>query len=84
MDKKCPILEIIALGCFLIATMASLRFPDLLRSKPSTISVHSYILRGVSWRTKTSVSGQPWGVCCLGIVTTRSVQHLNIQVRRST
>ena len=67
--------EIITLGCFLIATMASLRFRDLLRTKPETISIQGHILRGISWRTKTSVSGQPWGVCCLGIVTRPSVKH---------
>ena len=34
----CPPIEIVALGCFLIATMASLRFPDLLRSTPASLS----------------------------------------------
>ena len=55
--------------------MASPRFRDLLRTKPGTISIQSHILRGISWRTKTSVSGQPWGVCCLGIVARPSVKH---------
>ena len=72
-DSSLP--EIITLDCFLIATMASLRFRDLLRTKPGTISIQSHILRGISWRTKTSVSGQPWGVCCLGIVARPSVKH---------
>ena len=72
-DSSLP--EIITLGCFLIATMASLRFRDLLRTKPETISIQGHILRGISWRAKTSVSGQPWGVCCLGIVTRPSVKH---------
>ena len=67
--------EIITLGCFLIATMASLRFRDLLRTKPSSISFKGFILRGISWRTKTSVSGQPWGICCLGIATRPSNGH---------
>ena len=67
--------EIITLGCFLIATMASLRFRDLLRTKPESLSVQGHLLRGVSWRTKTSVSGQPWGVCCLGITTRPSEKH---------
>ena len=67
--------EIITLGCFLIATMASLRFRDLLQTKPDSITIQGHILRGISWRTKTSVSGQPWGVCCLGIVTRPSVKH---------
>ncbi len=67
--------EIITLGCFLLATMASLRFRDLLRTKPESLSIQGHILRGISWRTKTSVSGQPWGVCCLGITTRPSVQY---------
>ncbi len=72
-DSSLP--EIITLGCFLIATMASLRFRDLLRTKPETISIQGHILRGISWRAKTSVSRQPCGVCCLGIVTRPSVKH---------
>ena len=67
--------EIITLGCFLIATMASLRFRGLLRTKPESLSVQGHILRGISWRTKTSVSGQPWGVCCLGVTTRPSEKH---------
>ena len=55
--------------------MASLRFRDLLRTKPDSITIQGHILRGISWRPKTSVSGQPWGVCCLGIVTRPSVKH---------
>ena len=42
-------------------------------SKPNLI--HGHILRGVSWRTKTSVSGQPRGVCCLGVPTRPSMKH---------
>ena len=70
-----PLPEIITLGCFLIATMASLRFRDLLQTKPETFSIQGHILRGISWRTKTSVSGQPWGVFCLGVTTRPSVKH---------
>ena len=69
------LLEMITLGCFLLATMASLRFQDLLRTKPESISIQGHILCGISWRTKTSVSGQPWGVRCIGIVTRPSVKH---------
>ena len=31
--------------------------------------------RGISRRTRTSVPGQPWGVCCLGIISRPSVKH---------
>ena len=74
-DKEAKPAEIVTLGYFLIATMASLRFRDLLRTKPTSISLQGSILRGISWRTKTSVSGQPWGVCCLGISTRPSNGH---------
>ena len=67
--------EILTLGCFLIPTMASLRFRDLLRTKPESLTIQGHILRGISWRTKTSVSGQPWGVCYLGITTRPSNKH---------
>ena len=67
--------EILTLGCFLTATMASPRFRDLLRTKPQSLSLHGFILRGICWRTKTSVSGQPWGVCCLGLSTRPSKEH---------
>lgn len=75
LSQDAPPAEIITLGCFLVATMASLRFRDLLRTKPQSLNFHGFILRGISWRTKTSVSGQPWGVCCLGISTRPSKEH---------
>lgn len=75
LSDDCPPIELITLGCFLIATMASLRFRDLLRTKPQSLSIQGHILRGISWKTKTSVSGQPWGVCCLGIVTRPTAKH---------
>ena len=55
--------------------MASLRFRDLLRSKPEAFSIQGHILHGISWRTKTSVSGQRWGVCCIGTATRPSTRH---------
>ena len=74
LSEHSSVLGVSTLGCFLIATMASLRFRDLLRSKPEALSIQGHILRGISWRTKTSVSGQPRGVCCLG-VTSPSTGH---------
>ena len=32
-----------------------------------SLSIQGHVLRGISWRTSTSVSGQPWGVCCIGL-----------------
>lgn len=63
--------ESLTLGCFLIATIA---FRDLLGTKPQPLSSQGHILRGISWRTKTSVSGQPWGVWCLEVSTRPSEQ----------
>ena len=68
-------MEVTTPGCFLIATMASLRFRDLLRTKPESLSIQGHILRGISRRAKTSVSGQPCGVCCLGFTTRPSTGH---------
>ena len=45
-DQDAKPAEIVTLGCFLIATMASLRFRDLLRTKPTSISLQGHILRG--------------------------------------
>ena len=67
LSQQSSLLEVITLGCFLIATMASLRFRDSEASQNHSASKASHILRGISWRTETSVSGQPWGVCCIGI-----------------
>ena len=55
--------------------MASLRFRDLFGAKPDSLSIQGHILRGISCRTKTSVSRQPWGVCCFGITTRPSMKH---------
>ena len=60
LSQDASLLEVITLGCFLIATMASLRFRDLLRTKPESLTIQGHILRGISWWTKTSVSGQPF------------------------
>ena len=75
LSQDSSLLEVITLGCFLIATMASLRFRDLLRTKPESLTIQRHILRGISWRAKTSVSGQPWGVCCLGFTTRPCTGH---------
>ena len=55
--------------------MASLRFRDLLRTKPQSLSIQGHILRGISWRAQTYVSGQSWGVCCPGVSTRPSKKH---------
>ena len=31
-------------------------------TKPESLTIQGHILRGISWRAKASVSGQPWGV----------------------
>ncbi len=72
LSQDSSLLEVITLGCFLIASMASLRFRDLLRTKPESLTIQGHILRGISWRTKTSVSGQP---CWLGFTTRPSTGH---------
>ena len=75
LSEHSSLLEVITLGCFLIATMASLCFRDLLRSEPDALSVQAHILQGISWRTNTTVSGQPLGLCFLGVATRPSTGH---------
>ena len=81
LSQESSLLKVITLGCFLIATMASLRFRDLLPTKPESLSIQGRILRGISWRTKTSVSGQPWGVCCLGFTARPSTAKTGVPTR---
>ena len=61
--------EILLLGFFLTLIWGALRFMDGQRCRPSSLLYDREILRGCCWSTKTSRSGQPWGIMasgCLG------------------
>ena len=52
---------------FLLMLCGALRWSDVQRIDFSTLVLDKVSLRGWSWRTKTSVTGMPWGVLVSGI-----------------
>ena len=52
---------------FLLMLWGALRWSDVQRIDFSTLVLDKVSLRGWSWRTKTSVTGMPWGVLVSGI-----------------
>ena len=61
------------LGGLLLATHSSLRFGDLQRIIPESLSLAQDSLRGSCWTTKTSTQGQPFAITVYGI-TGRNVE----------
>ena len=55
------------LGGLLLATHSSLRFGDLQRVIPESLSLAQDSLRGSCWSTKTSTQGQPFAITVYGI-----------------
>ena len=55
------------LGGFLLATWASLRYADLQRTDLSNLSLASSVLRGICRLTKTTRTGQPFGISLFGM-----------------
>ena len=55
------------LGGLLLATHSSLRFGDLQRIIPESLSLAQDSLRGSCWSTKTSTQGQPFAITVYGI-----------------
>ena len=53
-------------GAVLLCCNCSLRFGDSQHVDWSSLVVDNQVLRGVSWRTKTSRSGCPFGFLCAG------------------
>ena len=62
LQTGCPMRDIILLGSFLVCLYSSLRFSDLQRIKWSSIVFDYRTMRGSCWRTKTSATGQPFGL----------------------
>ena len=59
---------IILIGSFLLATWASLRWNDLLWSRPEDLHLEEQVLRGMAHRTKTTRRGMPFGIHILGFL----------------
>ena len=69
LQTGCPMRDVILLGGFLACLYASLRFSDLQRINWSSIVFDYRTLRGSCWRTKTSATGQPFGLLGCGMLS---------------
>lgn len=54
-------------GSMLICVLAGLRFSDAMRTRPASLFCNGWIIRGISWRTKAIVRGQPFGFIACGL-----------------
>ena len=63
----CEIEDEWLLLCFLLMLWGGLRWSDARRQELTSLVLDQGSLRGWSWRTKSSVSGMPWGVLTGGI-----------------
>ena len=62
-----PLAEKIWLGNLLLAFWASLRWSEVQRTRPDSLCIDGTAIRGVSWLTKTSRSGMPFGANAFGL-----------------
>ena len=62
-------------GSVLLCCNSSLRFGDSQHVDWSSLVVDDQVLRGVSWRTKTSRSGCPFGCLCAGFYGGRDLSR---------
>ena len=62
--------EVIILGMCLFLAFSGLRFSDMQRTAPASLHWSPSTLRGTCWRTKTSRSGQPFGLIGSGFLST--------------
>ena len=61
--------EVVVLGGLLVMTWSGMRFGDLQRLRMDSLCFDGKTLRGISFRTKTSTSGCPFGVHCCGLLS---------------
>ncbi|CAE8693610.1 unnamed protein product [Polarella glacialis] len=78
-DKHNP--DLFLLLCALAMMWGALRWSDLQRVWTQEVSVQENVMRGFSWRTKSSRTGMPWGILSCGIYDTNwgniFCQHLS-------
>ena len=67
--RECSECEIIILGTCLFLAFSGLRFSDMQRTATSSLHWNGSILRGTCWRTKTSRTGQPFGLIGRGFLS---------------
>ena len=61
--------EIVILGGLLCLLWSGLRFGDIQRSHLATWQLDGSALRGLTWRSKTSNSATPFGICVSGLLS---------------
>ena len=69
LQSNSSIKEIVILGGLLLLLWSGLRFGDIQRSYLNTWQLDSAALRGLTWRSKTSNSATPFGVCTCGLLS---------------
>ena len=67
--SRCPTMEVLLLGSFLIMAWASLRFLDVQRLDMKKVIYHDHTLRGLVWRSKASFGGIPFALAGEGFLS---------------
>ena len=67
--RECENHEVIILGTFLVLAFSGLRFSDMQRTCTKSLHWSGSVLRGTCWRTKTSRTGQPFGLIAKGFLS---------------
>ena len=66
MSSQTKLPQRLLLGAWLAAVWGSLRFADVQRCSPASLTLEGHVLRGTCWSTKTTARGQPWGILACG------------------
>ena len=69
LQSNSTIQEIVILGGLLCLLWSGLRFGDIQRSHLATWQLDGSALRGLTWRSKTSNSATPFGICVSGLLS---------------
>eukprot|EP00435_Cladocopium_sp_Y103_P007353 s5139_g2.t1 len=69
LQSSCSLKESVLLGFFLILVWSGMRFSDMQRLKLETLTLDEKSLRGISFCTKTSHRGCPFGVVISGFLS---------------
>ena len=69
LQSNSTVKEILILGGLLLLLWSGLRFGDIQRSHLETWQLDSTALRGLTWRSKTSNSATPFGICVSGLLS---------------
>ena len=67
--SACSTVETVIIGAILVCMWSGMRFADAQRCSYHSFCFDGTSLRGSCWRTKTSSSGQPWGLLASGFMS---------------